>query len=72
LPKKASGVVFWIRKKMGVVGHGIFLFLLGFSRVFWKKWVVDGGFLLVRSWWMGGETWCVAGRFLTTKNTPRF
>jgi hypothetical protein len=40
--------------------------------VFWEKWVFERGFLMVKSWWMCGESWLVDDRFLTPKNTPLF
>jgi hypothetical protein len=33
--------------------------------------VVGRGFLMVNLWWKRGELWCVDGRILGLKNTPR-
>lgn len=37
----------------------------------WKKRVVGCGFLMVKVWWICGETWSVDGHFLGFKNMPR-
>jgi hypothetical protein len=51
------------------------LFLRGdlcvFAGGFGQKRVVERGFLMVNLWWIRGELWCVDGRFLDPKNTPR-
>ena len=43
---------------------------LCFCRGFWRKRVVDGGFLVVNLWWNCGELWCVDGRILGFENLP--
>jgi hypothetical protein len=30
------------------------------------------GVLMVKSWWMRGETWWICGGFSAAKNTPLF
>jgi hypothetical protein len=34
-----------------------------FCRGFCEKWVFDRGFLVVWTWWLGGETWCFSSQF---------
>jgi hypothetical protein len=34
-----------------------------FAGVFCEKWVFDRGFLVVSTWWLGGETWCFSSQF---------
>jgi hypothetical protein len=40
--------------------------------VFWKIAVVERGFLMVKTWWNGGETWWGDCRFVAAKNMPLF
>jgi hypothetical protein len=38
----------------------------------WEKWAVGGGFLMVKLWWIDGESWRVGWSFLSAKNLPPF
>jgi hypothetical protein len=49
-------------------GGGGTLFLLGFG----KNVVVERGFLVVKLWWIAGESWEVDGHFSGSKNMPLF
>ena len=49
----------------GVVGP---CFCWGFG----KKRVIGRGFLVVKSWWIAGESWEVDGQFSGSKNMPLF
>jgi hypothetical protein len=40
---------------------------LRFCRGFWRKRVVEGGFLVVNLWWNRGDLWCVDGHFSESK-----
>jgi hypothetical protein len=42
---------FIFRKNPALVTAWDFCVLLVFLRGFWKKWVVERGFLMVRTWW---------------------
>jgi hypothetical protein len=46
-----------MQKKMRWRRRRFFASLLLFLRGFWEKWVVERGFLMVRTWWNCGETW---------------
>jgi hypothetical protein len=43
---------------------------LHFCRGFWRKLVVERGFLMENLWWNRGELWLVDGRILNVKNFP--
>jgi len=34
-----------------------FSILDGFLKGVWEKWVFERGFVVVGTWWFGGETW---------------
>jgi hypothetical protein len=52
------------RKNIGVVEGG-------FCGGFCKKWGAERGFLMVKTWWMCGETWRENALRLGAKNMPR-
>jgi hypothetical protein len=37
---------------------------------FWKKWCADGGFFVVRSWWICGGLWCVDALVFGVEDFP--
>jgi hypothetical protein len=39
---------------------------------FWQKRVVGRGFLVVKLWWIAGESWWVDGQDSGSKNMPLF
>jgi hypothetical protein len=43
-----------------------------FEGGFWEKWVFERGFMLVETWWFGGETWCIGCVFLEDENCANF
>ena len=49
-------------------GDGGILFLLGF----WQKRWLERGFLVVKLWWIAGESWLVDGQDSGSKNVPLF
>jgi hypothetical protein len=42
-----------------------------FCRGFCEKWGAERGFLMVKTWWMCGETWWENALRLGAKNMPR-
>jgi hypothetical protein len=60
------------RKKYGRGGGKFLAVFLLFSRGFWEKWVFWRGVLLVRLWWLAGETWCFGCAFLAYENYAIF
>jgi hypothetical protein len=46
--------------------------LRGFFRGVLEKWVLDGGFLMVKSWWNVANSWTEDGPHFAAKNTPPF
>jgi hypothetical protein len=69
---RSAGESLFVEKNKVWFELGILLFCWVFKGCFGKRWVAGDGFLMVGTWWIGGETWWVEGRFSTTKNTPRF
>jgi hypothetical protein len=61
---------------MGLVVDFMVLFFLAggwvFLQGFCKKCGAVGGFLLVKLWWITGESWRVDGRILADENFPLF
>ncbi len=58
-----------------VVAAVEYFFLVGFvvfCRGFCEKGVFDRGFLVVWTWWLGGETWCFSSQFFGFENAPWF
>jgi hypothetical protein len=53
---------------------GFFLAVVGpcFCWGFWQKRVVGRGFLVVKLWWIAGESWEVDGQDSGSKNMPLF
>jgi hypothetical protein len=45
---------------------------VGFLGVFWEKWGLDGGFLMVKTWWNVVNSWTEDGPCLAAKNMPPF
>jgi hypothetical protein len=43
-----------------------------FCRGFCEKCGAERGFLMVRLWWIAGETWCENTTFLRSEIMPRF
>jgi hypothetical protein len=42
----------------------------GFCWGFWQKRCAERGFLMMKLWWIAGETWCVDGHFSGSENLP--
>jgi hypothetical protein len=45
---------------------------LRFCWGFWQKLGAERGFLVVKLWWIAGESWCVDGHFSPLENFPLF
>ena len=43
-----------------------------FAGGFWRKRVVEVGFLVVNLWWNRGDLWCADGHFSKVENFPLF
>jgi hypothetical protein len=65
MPPESGGMCAFAVIFLGVVGP---CFCWGF----WRKWVVGCGFLVVKLWWIAGESWEVDGQDSGSKNMPLF